>query len=186
MMNYRHAAEAFWPGPWVDLAYDGFEIINRTLYEGALPPMPIVFGLTPHGRSLGFCACRTDAPPRITLHSSLIDPKSAKPWHTDRVEWNPASMIDVLTHELIHAHLFITGQNPDHNEAPWCAEIERQSHLVGVGSITASPWKRARDGKKLVYKPIKPNSIPRAALGRWPHAMRPETYYRDPRPWYER
>ena len=29
----------------------------------------------------------------------------------------------------------------------------------------------------------KPKSL---SAGSWLHAMRPETYYRDPRPWYER
>jgi hypothetical protein len=184
MMNYRAAAEAFWPGPWVDLAYDGFDIINDAVYGGALPPLPIVFGLTPHGKSLGFCT--RESTPRITLHSSLINPKSAAPWHRDREQWNPAALIDVLTHELIHAHLIITDRTPDHNAGPWCAEIERQSPTVGVGTLTASPWKRARVGTTLTYKPTTPGSIPRVAISTWPYSVRPDGYYLDQRPWYER
>ena len=182
--DYRQAAAAFWPGPWVDLAYDAFDIINAELYAGELPPLPIMFGLTPHGGNLG--SCSRASPPLITLHSSLIEPKSTDPWGVARRYWNPAQLVDVLTHEMIHAHLNIIGENPAHNYAPWCREVERQSPAVGVGAIVAAPWKRARDGNGLTYKPTKPDAIPRKALSTWPYLVRPEGYYEDRRPWYER
>lgn len=183
--NYRAASAAFWPTGDVDYAYDAFDTINRIIYGGELPAMPIMYELQPHGKRLGYCA--HGEPPRISLHPSLLRPKSARPWSWDRDKWNAATLADVLTHEMVHAALFVRGEKPDHNASPWAAEVVRQSPIVGLGSIVASPWKRARkpDGG-LTYKPTTPGSIPRATMATWPYSCRPDDYYDDPRPWFDR
>jgi hypothetical protein len=200
--DYRLAATIFWPRH-ADLIYDARDEINARIYNGELPNVPVLVGLTKHARSLGNCSMRT--PPVITLHPSLTQPRSENPWGVPARHWNAAYLVDVLTHEMIHAWHAVNppGAYPDwcpphsddqdvHNNPHWCAEIMRQSPLVGVGEIIASPWRRARQRKKdggdggLEYQPVLPGSITRYDASRWPHLTRPPGYYDDPTPWYAR
>lgn len=182
---YRLAARAFWPGH-ADLIYDAFEQINRLCFAGDVPMRGIVVGLTPHGGALG----QTSLDGRITLHPSLIEPKSSNPWRIPAASCNAALLADVLVHEMIHAALIDRGDNPDHNGWPWCREIARLSPLVIAEPLVASPWRRTRaamtEGGALSYQPEIEGSISRKSLAAWPQSVRPCDYYQThDRPWWE-
>ena len=199
--DYRLAATMFWPRH-APLIYDARDAINARIYNGELPDLAILVGLTPHARSVGYCEMRN--PPVITLHPSLLTPRTANPWGEAAEHLNAAFLVDVLTHEMIHAWHAIhpPGAYPDwcsgphsddqevHNNPHWCTEIMRQSPLVGIAEIIASPWRRARQSKalggRLEYQPVLPNSVTRKAAAAWPYSIRPVGYYDSDTPWFDR
>src|SRR5713226_6336370 len=61
-------------------AYQGFDWINSTLYQGQLPTPMILWGLTPHSHSLAFTHVGGDLP-LIVLHPSLLGgTEKVSPW----------------------------------------------------------------------------------------------------------
>jgi hypothetical protein len=100
-VDFRAAQEVLWgdAGVW---AYDTWHAHNDQYFGGAIAYTGVVFGLTPHGGKLGHCY-RTDG--RITLHSSLLDPRSDTPWGKAAATWTDRYASDVLLHEMVHAFL---------------------------------------------------------------------------------
>jgi len=199
--HFEIAARTFWP-EHAPILYRSRDEVNARLYGGRLPSIPIIVGLTAHGHALGNCGCRDDGP-IITMHPSTLTPATENPWRLTPDELNPAFVADVVTHEMIHALHCIEPptENPDwcpnghsdddtHSEPHWCAEIMRQSPLVGLGPIISSPWRQHRiakaDGGGIIRRPVLPGSISRKAASSWPYSLRPRGYYFDHRPWFDR
>jgi hypothetical protein len=202
---FYEAARVFWP-QHADLLYRTRDEVNRRIYGGALPPIPVLVGLTPHGHALGYCDLGLYyglSVPRITMHPSTLTPASDNPWQLPANELNAAFLADVLTHELIHAwHALnppttypdwcpdVHSDDDTHSNPFWCEEVMRQSPIVGVGVVTCSPWRRKRTPKSagggLITAPVLAGSITRQQSATWPASVRPVGYYRDSRPWFDR
>jgi hypothetical protein len=173
--DYRLAQTVMWgqAGEW---AADTFARLNATYFGDEVPAAGIAWGLTPRGR-LGHTNYESG---RITLHSSLLDPRSANPWY----QWGrlgEAFAEDVLLHEMIHCLLRARGVPSDektgrHNEQPWCDEIMRLAPLIGLGEVKAAPVKPRRiDGA--VRRQALDGYLTQDELARFPHPLRPAGWY---------
>jgi hypothetical protein len=162
-------------GAW---AHDTFARLNEACFGGLLTPRPVLWGLTPHGRSLGYYHAGSR---RIVLHESLIRPSGDA--------WGQASLLgpryaeDVLLHEMVHAaqHELRGGPlgreaNGPHNEPVWCAEIERLTPLLGLPPIKARPVKPRRVNGSVSRRP-RDGCLSQGQIARWPHCLRPAEYY---------
>src|SRR5262245_21658244 len=130
--DLRAALELLW-GEGGAFAADTFAELNHTYFEGRLPVLPIVIGLTGYGRCLGLTRSKPGLP-RITLASGLFR-------HSRLVE-------DTLLHEMVHAELILAGRTPQHNSQAWCERISQLSPAVLGHAIQATPVKTRRiDGK---------------------------------------
>lgn len=106
--DYRRAAGLLYGdvGEWT---YDAFDTLNDRLFNGALPPMPITWGLSAYGRCWGLT--RGTTTPRI-----LLVPSSAAAGHV-------GGSVGTLAHEMVHADLGIRGLDPKHAGKPWAARV---------------------------------------------------------------
>ncbi len=164
--DYRSAAQLFW-GDAAAYAYDTFARLNRELFAGELPALPIVLGITAYGHCLG--VTRHGDSPRISLHVGLFNRKGH------------LAVDDVLTHEMVHAHLILRGEDPKHNHDPWCCMITQLSPHVLGRTIIARPVRprRVKDStsnKSKVVRLADPGALTRGQLARWPYSLRPDDY----------
>ena len=174
------AAEIIHPrvGRW---AYDTWHAHNQRFWDGELPLCGIQWGLTPHGRSLGYWAGHQNT---ITLHQSLIEPQGDA--------WGIAHQLgeryaaDVLFHEMMHQYidrvLGVTdggrGASPNaspHNNRHWVAEVNRLSERLGFDCRAQVIKQRRVDGKVKWAPP--PGFMSMDELSRFPHPHRPAEYY---------
>jgi SprT-like family len=180
--DYATAARLLW-GEAGAYAVAEFERLNRKLFAGELPALPIVINMTPYGRCLGATRAplRWLAHPRITLSPASFN-------HGGR-----RMVTDVLTHEMVHAVLMVRGQEPGHNDDPWCQLITELSPAVVGHAITARPVRprrvpnpeRDRDPaapKTVVVRRPDGGAMGQAELASWPHACRPPDYYQGGEP----
>jgi hypothetical protein len=170
----RAALENLWgdAGTW---AADTWTALNTEHFDGRVRYHGIVWGLTPHGRNLGY----TSNPRRITLHPALLDPRGDAWAISSQLGTRHAA--DVLLHEMVHVALFAPGvDNPDstpyHNTAEWCAEIVRITPQLGLPPIKAAPVKPRRVDGKVVRQPLD-GYLSRSDIAHWPHSLRPAGYY---------
>jgi hypothetical protein len=179
-MDFRDAQRTLWgqAGAW---SYDAWHDLNAAYFDDELTYHGVVWGLTPHGGKLGYC----EPSERITLHSSLVDPRGTKPWGWESDRFTDRLARDVLLHEMIHAQLFARGnvQRDDrgghHNTPEWCAEIERLTPLLLDIEVKAEPVRPRRIEGKVTRK-TNPGHLTRADAAHWPHSVRPRaaSYYR--------
>jgi hypothetical protein len=159
--DYRLAAEVLWgeAGAW---AVDEYQRLNGLYFEGKLPPVPVVIGLTAFGRCLGLTrphGAWGQELPRISLQSGLF----AK---------GTLAVSDVVLHEMVHAKLMLAGVDPSHNAKPWCAEVERLSPLVLGQTVHARPVHPRRDVDGVNRRFALEGHLPRKVLARWPYSLR--------------
>jgi len=171
----RDAAEVLWPGvgAWV---HDEWQKHNQQYWDGRLECGGIVFGLTPHGRSLG---CYESIPNRITLHTSLLVP-SGNAWHIAN-KLGKRYALDTLLHEMIHqAQYQLYDSKPPKNRGhvceSWAIEVNRISKSLGI-EPRASVWKSTRTPKGPRLAAVDDNAWSRADQAYWPQAFRPAGYY---------
>ncbi len=172
----RQAGVAFFRelGGW---AFDVFDELNGLCFDGRLKPRPIVWGLTPHGKALGYYSSRDGL---ITLHTSLVRP-SGDAWRL-RSLLGERFARDVLVHEMVHASQYELlghvkfGGNDTHNCASWCDEIVRVTPLLGLPPIKAAPVRQKRIEGAVRWH-VEPGHLKRADLASWPHSIRPRDYY---------
>jgi hypothetical protein len=181
--EYRQAAVWLW-GPAGEFAADEFGRLNREHFAGSITPLPIVIGITAYGACIALT--RGHATPRISLASETFN-------GSGRLRGGPLTVSDALIHEMLHAFLMLRGENPQHNFPPWCRMItELTPGLAGievlaepVGTMRVPNPDRDTDPAapktKVVRRP-KPGYLTQMGLGRWPHSVRPEGYYKDQRP----
>lgn len=186
--EYARAAALLW-GPAGEYAAAEFTRLNRELFAGSLPPIPVVIGLAAYGHCLGLTRHRSrgwlDAP-RISLASECFA-------GSRRMHGGPRQVTDVLTHELIHAALMFRGRDPSHNASPWCDLITELSPAVLGRDILARPVRTHRvpnperetnpaAPKTIVRKIPDPGALPQAVLARWPYSLRPPGWYNTGQP----
>ncbi len=168
-------------GTW---AYEAFDHINATLFDGELPTPLIMWALTPHGGCLGYT--QPGAAPIITLHPSLLGgTQKPNPWKIDPALLGVAYAYDVLIHECIHVsvHYRLGGADcpTSHNNPQWIGEVNRIAPLLGL-TITAERSKAKRvpiagestKTGKPATKVVRTSegTIPFAAVATFPHAVR--------------
>jgi hypothetical protein len=141
-------------------AVEEFDRINRWLFDGALPPTPIVIGLTAYGRTRGFCRGQSaDRPvPRITLHPLIFGARNR--------------VTDMIIHEMLHAFLMSEGREHKHNTKPWCEMIEKLSPAVLGLEIHARPVNTRSIGGVRKKAPLD-GHLEQHQLASWPGSLRP-------------
>ena len=158
-------------GEWV---CDEFLAHSEDYFNGELALRPILFGLTPHGRTLGFYRVSNG---HITLHTSLLEPRG-RAWHIAH-KLGRAYASDVLLHEMVHASVAerLERWHKDcHNNDDWCAEIVRITPLLGLPPIKAAPIRQKRIDKRVQWH-TPAGHLERNQLATWPACVRPAGYY---------
>jgi hypothetical protein len=172
--EYLRAAETLWghAGRFAVLEYAR---LNTELFDGDMPPLPILIGLVAYGRCLGVTLLQGRPAPRITLPPEIF--QGSRPVETApgkyrrRLTGGENVVRDVLTHEMVHARLMLDGRNFEHNAEPWCEWITRLSPAVLGHSVNAHPLKVRRvDGK--VTRRAPDGQLDRATLAGWPGTLR--------------
>ena len=157
--DLRGAAELFW-GEAGAFIYDAYRQWRRRidLFDVLPEQLPMVIGLAPYGRCLGLT--RRGEIPRISIASTLF------------AEGRNV-VADVVLHEMIHAYLNITRQDPAHKARPWKLTCSALSPTV-LGfdlDLTRPQRKSVRvDGK--VRKEVVPGAISMAEIAGWPRTFR--------------
>lgn len=104
-VSYRAAAEALWG--------EAGDRIRRELY----PELPVVIGITAYGHCEGLTRSRWSHGPRISLFSSAFGR-------------GPRYVDDILTHELLHVWLALSGLQIHHDSDNWYQQVLRLSLAV--------------------------------------------------------
>jgi SprT-like family len=168
-MDYREAAVTLWgkAGAYCHDRYDEY----RTRHYPELPEqLPIVVGITAYGRCLGWTRGHWEHGPRITVASRLFRSVGVR------------AVDDTMVHEMLHAWLFITGQDPSHDGEPWYAAVRRLSPAVLGHELEARrgaqrksvrvpnpDWTPGSDlPKTLVRKTANPGPVSHNSVARWP------------------
>ncbi|MGO9079033.1 MAG: SprT-like domain-containing protein [Streptosporangiaceae bacterium] len=182
---YASAASLLW-GEAGKFAAAEFDRLNRELFAGSIPPMPLIIAMTPYGHCIGMTMSASWlASPRITLAPEIFN-------GSRRLRGGPRQVADVLAHEMVHAALMLRGENADHNEPPWCAMITELSPDLTGRSILARPVRTrrvpnpAREAdpaapKSIVRRMPDPGALSQLDLARWPHSLRPADWYETDR-----
>lgn len=172
-----------------EFAATEFRRLSRELFAGSIPPMPVIIGLTAYGACLGFTRpAGWLAFPRITLAPEVFS-------GNHRTRGGPLTVSDTIVHEMVHAALILRGEDPRHNEAPWCKLITELSPEVLSAEITARPVRARRipnpdretdpsAPKTKVARVPDDGCLTRTGLAGWPLSLRPPGYYshQDPIP----
>jgi hypothetical protein len=176
---YLEAAAVLW-GAAGAFAVREFQRLNRWLFAGMLPPLPIVIGLTAYGKCLGLTRSRgawaagagARALPRITLAPEIFQ-------GNHRCPGGQRVVSETLIHEMVHAQLFLNGLDHQHNGRLWCDTIMRLSPQVLGHAIVAAPdTVRRIDG--VARRLARDGALPRRVIASWPHTLRPTDW--DPGP----
>ena len=135
---------------------------NARYFAGRLKPLPIVPTPTlPFGHCVGLTSGGG-----IARHILLAAPKDHDVLVGDK---------GVLLHEMIHQHLFETGQDVRHAGQPWCDCVMRLNKRIARKAIFASPTTvRKIDGRSVRLNPACAAtgraSLSQQEIARWPHS----------------
>jgi hypothetical protein len=135
-------------------AYQAFDYMNSTFFDGELPTPFILWTVTEWGGCLG--NTQPSNPAIIRLHPGLLGGQKIGPgenWQTKKV-WNIplqflglAMAYDTLLHECMHIsvehRLGGTRGKTSHNNPQWIGEVNRIAPMLGL-DITAAPSKPMR------------------------------------------
>ena len=172
-VSYRDAGIAYW-GEAGAYAYDAYARIRPALYPELPEQIPIVIGITAYGHCDGLTRGGWEHGPRISLFSSAFGDGTR---YVD----------DLLTHEMLHAWLLVTGQHPKHDRPPWYEAIRRLSPAVlglELDARRGAARKSVRvpnpayepggdEPKTLVRKQPVTDAVQHSDVARWPQAFRP-------------
>jgi hypothetical protein len=171
----RNAAISFFGdlGAW---AYDEWTNLNDRYFGSQNKPGPMLWGLTPHGRSLGSFSANRNA---ITLHKSLVEPSTDAPWAISYLGKKYAS--DVILHEMIHQHIhqmsLPTKGYSSHDNKSWCDQLNRLAPMLGFKNMPrAEVIKQKRVGGKVQWY-VPPGCMTRKELASFPHSQRSSEYF---------
>lgn len=169
-------------GSW---AYETFEELNETFFDGRLPLPLIQWGLTEWGDALGYYYGDRQ---RILLHPSLINTAS-KAWGLYKL-LGAKFASHVLLHELMHHANYIDygleymKHRKCHNCQPWVDEINRIAPLLGL-NVKAHVCKQRRirepgqikGAGKPTMAPPDDSYITYKQMYSFPHNLMPDGYY---------
>jgi hypothetical protein len=194
--TYADAAVLLW-GKAGEFAATEFTRHNREHFAGSVPPMPIIIAMSAYGNCIG----STHAPswlasPRITLTPEVFNGSADKPpggghRRRGRLRGGPRQVSDVRLHEMIHAALILRGEDPGHNEPPWCRLITELSPGVLGHGISAHPVRTHRvpnparetdpkAPKTIVRRMPDPGCLGQLQLARWPDSLHLQELRRCP------
>jgi hypothetical protein len=168
-------------------AYAAVRWTLEAVYDGK-PPLPLVqWALTAYGHCIGLTHARREALPVVTLHP-IIWTGGADPDAPPRPH-GPRYALDVVIHDLLHVHiLYVLGGwrgKSSHDSPLWCSEIMRLSPRLELSAFQAAPTVRRRvkmpDGTSKMKRATPEGCAEMADIARWPHAFRPEGYYKEAR-----
>ena len=166
--DYLRAATVLW-GEAGRYAVSEYRRINAWLFSGALPPLPVVIGLTAYGKCLGATRGHGEWEaghlPRITLAPEIFN-------GSRRMTGGRNVVTDVITHEMVHARLILDGADPSHNARPWCEAVTRLSPQVLGHEVKAAPVNPRRVDGKVIRRP-REGHLQRSILAGWPGSLRP-------------
>jgi hypothetical protein len=188
-ISYRDAAVKFW-GAAGACAYDTYARIRPALYPELPEQLPIVIGITAYGHCIGLTRPGWTTGPRITLPPEVFQGTTAE-GASRLIRGGERQVDDVLTHEMLHAWLHVTGRQADHDSADWYEAVRRLSPAVLGREVDARrgaarksvrvPNPDYQPGaevpKTLVRKEPVKAAIQHGDVARWPHAFRPLDYY---------
>jgi hypothetical protein len=174
-------------GPAGRWAYQAFDYINRTYFDGGLPTPLILWTITEYGACLGLT--RPSTPAFIRLHPALLGARrTANPWGVPAAHLGVRLAFDVLLHECIHAAIDArwggwAGRGPtSHNNELWIAEVNRIAPLLGLTLTAArSTTKRVpvedgatgpRGKPRTKVERTTEGDVPFAAVAKFPYAVR--------------
>jgi hypothetical protein len=172
----KEIARVYWGrrGVW---AYEAFDFINATYFDGKLPWPLIQWGLTPHGGCLGLTK-PSDGPPVITLHPSILEgSEKPDPWGISPDWLGACYAFDVVLHESMHVGVaYLLGGwkgkgDTSHNNSVWIAEVNRIAPMLGLNGVQAGFTKPRRVAiQGCTTKTGKPETkVVRASDGNVPH-----------------
>jgi hypothetical protein len=174
-MDYRGAAVTLW-GRAGAFAHDAYAR-NRHLYPGLPERLPIVIGITAYGGCNGLTRLGWEHGPRISLFSA---------------EFKKGRYLveDTILHEMLHAWLYVTGQDTAHDSETWYSAVRRLSPFVlgrelqvwrghdrksvrvpnpNFGKVEGAP-------KTLVRKVRVDEATKHSDVATWPHPFRPDDF----------
>jgi hypothetical protein len=156
--DYLKAATVLWGDAGAFLVNE-YARHNHDHFDGQLPPIPIVIGMTPYGRCVGQTRRIGDWAagelPRITIASTLFAAGTT-------------AVSDTVLHEMIHVKLMLAGLDPKHNARPWCDEITRLSPGVLGHEIDAAPVLPRRINGGPSTRLARPGHLTRQEIASWP------------------
>jgi hypothetical protein len=172
---------------WGEWAYEMYEKINARFFGASLPWPHISWGLTAHGKCLGYT--HTADAPVIVLHRSLWrGTEKSNPWGVSASWLGPAFAFDVLVHEAIHVSVeccqggWRGKGKTSHNNDAWIAEVNRLAPLLGLHGVEAG---RSRIRRVPIEGPKTPRgkpptkaarvaggNVPFGAVATFPYGMR--------------
>ena len=136
--------------------YDTWQQLNDQLFGGELKPIPVLVGLSGHGKHSAFCA---------------VDHIALQPSTFASGDW-----VGVLAHEMAHqadhqagvAYTSIGRVQNIHNSTAWCDRINGLMKRLGDPRF-AAPYKRNRNGQMIAtaIAPAGLEMIPYEELKSW-------------------
>ena len=171
------------------LAYEAFDHINATFFDGNLPAPNIQWLLTPYGRCLGLTGFMVseNVPPIVVLHPTMLGGGPSKdPWGIDRKYLGSYYAYETLLHECMHISVRYllggyTGES-SHNSPQWISEVNRIAPMIGLNGIQAAMSKpkrvAAESGFTKTGKPattvkrVCDGNVPFESVARFPHGVR--------------
>ena len=171
------------------LAYEAFDHINATFFNGDLPTPNIQWLLTSFGHCLGFTAptVTSRVPPLVALHPALLGGGLRdNPWGIAQKYLGACYAYETLLHECMHVSVhYLMGGNTgptSHNSPQWISEVNRIAPMIGLNSIQAEMSKLKRvaiegeftkTGKPVTkVNRVSEGNIPFATAATFPHAVR--------------
>jgi hypothetical protein len=174
--TYRDAAIALW-GEAGAYAHDAYARLQPLHYPELPEQLPITMGLTAYGGCIGLTRPNWEYGPRITLFSPLFSR-------------GLRLVDDVLTHEMLHASLFVAGQDIHHKSQAWHDAIQRLSPAVLGHDLAVTrgadrksiripnpKWAEGNGQPKTLVRKVKNyDAVQHRDVAGWPHAFRPLDY----------
>lgn len=175
-VSYRDAAVALW-GDAGAYAHDAYSQLRASHFPELPASLPIVIGITAYGACRGKTDSGWDRRPRITLASREF------------IAVGLRAVDDVLTHEMLHAWLTVTGcHDGDSHGRAWYEQVRRLSPAV-LGHELAVRHGQDRKSVRVPNPDYEPgNGRPRTLVrkvrvddthgqvARWPGSFRPVEY----------
>jgi len=160
-------------GAW---GFDEWKKLNKRFFNGDNSVGPILWGLTPDNRSMGYYT-RTEN--LIYLHTTLVRPKYPKlTLRLDISNLNRKLASDVLLHEMIHQRIHQTGGwvgDTSHNNERFVEEVNRIAKLLGLNIVAKVIESKTVEGKLRRY--AEPGCLTYKELYEFPYSSRPDAFY---------
>jgi hypothetical protein len=187
-VSYPDAAAKFW-GEAGTYAYDAYARIRTELFPELPEQLPIVIGIVAYGHCLGLTRGYWEHGPRISLPPEIFQGTTAE-GASRHVTGGTRQVDDVLTHEMLHAWLYVTGREMSHDTDDWYEAIRRLSPEVLGRELDARRGAARRsirvpnpayqaggdEPKTLVRKEPVKEAVQHGDAARWPQAFRPADY----------